>query len=94
MAKLNKTLRYFASPKCVDYSVVSMPPPATRLRIGALARLLDHLRRASPSRHSTGIPDSPQYAPASCPQTAPVVSASSPKFTARSTASQSPWWIT
>jgi hypothetical protein len=39
--------------------------------------------RANPSRHSIGIPDSPQYAPASCPQTAPVVSASSPRFTAR-----------
>ena len=31
-------------------------------------------RRANPSNHSTGIPNSPQYAPASCPQTAPVVS--------------------
>ena len=41
---------------------------------------------ASPSNHSPGIPDSPQYAPASCPQTAPVVSASLPRFTARKTA--------
>jgi len=37
--------------------------------------------RASPSRYSFGIPDSPQQAPASWPQTAPVVSASSRRFT-------------
>ena len=39
---------------------------------------------ASPSNHSAGIPDSPQHAPANCPYTAPVVSASSPKLTALS----------
>jgi hypothetical protein len=34
------------------------------------------------SRHSCGIPDSPKYAPANYPHTAPVVSASSPRLTA------------
>ena len=33
------------------------------------------------------MPDSPQYAPANCPQMAPVVSASSPRLTAFKTAS-------
>lgn len=43
--------------------------------------------RAGPSRHATGIPVSPQHAPANCPQTAPVVSASSHGLTAVRTAS-------
>jgi hypothetical protein len=40
--------------------------------------------RASPLRQRLGIPSSPQHAPASCPQTAPVVSESSPRLTGSS----------
>ena len=43
--------------------------------------------RARPDRNDPGICDSPQNAPANWPQIAPVVSASSPRLTARSTAS-------
>jgi hypothetical protein len=43
--------------------------------------------RAKPSIHSAGILATPQQAPASCPQTAPVVSAPPPRFTAFSTLS-------
>jgi hypothetical protein len=45
-------------------------------------------RRASPSSYSGGIPPTHQQAPASCPQTAPVVSASSPRLTTFRTASR------
>ena len=40
------------------------------------------------SRHAAGIPDQPHRAPASWPAMAAVVSASSPRFAARSTASR------
>jgi hypothetical protein len=53
----------------------SLPPASPRRAFSIMSFL------ANPSRHSAGIPDSPQYAPASWPQTAPVVSASSPRFT-------------
>jgi hypothetical protein len=43
--------------------------------------------RARPDRNDPGIFVSPQHAPANCPQIAPVVSASSPRLTARKTAS-------
>jgi hypothetical protein len=41
-----------------------------------------------PMNNSGEIPVTPQYAPTNCPQTAPVVSASSPRFTAFGTASR------
>src|SRR5262245_19663680 len=43
--------------------------------------------RARPDRNGSGMFDSPQTAPANCPQIASVVSASSPRLTARRTAS-------
>lgn len=43
--------------------------------------------RARPDRNDPGMLDSPQNAPANCPQIAPAVSASSPRLTARKTAS-------
>jgi hypothetical protein len=42
--------------------------------------------RAKPERNGSGMFDSPQNTPANWPQIAPVVSASSPRFTTRKTA--------
>ncbi|WP_421118416.1 hypothetical protein ACE2AJ_13595 [Aquihabitans daechungensis] len=39
-------------------------------------------------RHAGGMPEKPHPAPASCPAMAAVVSASSPRLAARSTASR------
>jgi len=80
--------RFLAEPFRTDHLERALQIPVKEAMLAGEWERRDPGPLANPSNHSAGIPDSPQYAPANWPHTAPVVSASSPRFTAFSTPSR------